>query len=293
MPVRAQAPPPAPAPTADAAVASALRTAERDNKRVLIEWTADWCGWCKKLDACFKSERPIAKMLKDEYVIVHVNVGRFDTNLELAKRFDAQFKQQGIPYLTVLTADGEVVVNQETGSLEIGSDHDPERVFSFLKVNTAPKRDAKAWMARALARSAAENKPVFVHFGAPWCGWCHTFEAWLAQPEVAAIIDAHLIEIKIDTQQDIGGEALMLECTSGKQHGIPFSAIYDAKGKVITRSLNADGANIGCPWTKKERAAFAAFLKRATAGLSDEEILTLSESLRAFKKNEEQKRKDN
>ena len=59
-------------------VADALAKAKRDNQRVIIQWGANWCGWCKWLAGTMKTDGKLSHELLYEYQLVHIDVGRFD-----------------------------------------------------------------------------------------------------------------------------------------------------------------------------------------------------------------------
>ena len=61
--------------TADTQVqlAKAMETAKRDDKRILVMFGGDWCGWCHKLHELFASDAEIRKVLSYEYVLVMVD----------------------------------------------------------------------------------------------------------------------------------------------------------------------------------------------------------------------------
>lgn len=103
-----------------------------------------------------------------EYRVVHVNVGKFDRNMDLAAKYGADLKAAGIPYLTVVDAAGKSLANQETGSLEDGPEHDPKKVLAFLSGLRAPPQDAQKVFADALARAKEAEKRVLLSFEAPW-----------------------------------------------------------------------------------------------------------------------------
>lgn len=275
---------------ASANLAAALNEAAKKNRRVLIQWGAEWCGWCHLLSDCFKEQPKIAKTLRTSYVLVRVNVGRFDANMNLADKYGAKIKANGIPYLTILAADGTVLANQDTGTLEAGPKHDPAKVLAFLKTYAPPPRIAQDVLNTALATAKKEEKIVFLHFGAPWCGWCHRFEDWLTQKDVARIMDKRFVDVKIDTDLDTGGEAMRTHYAGGRSTGIPWFVMLTPEGKTITTSDGPDG-NIGCPWTEPERKAFGTILTKSTSGITAEGVASLEASLKAFRTKTEQRNK--
>jgi thiol-disulfide isomerase/thioredoxin len=134
--------------TADGAkqIADALAKAKFAHKRVLIQWGANWCGWCIKLHELYRSDKEIAHALLYEYEPVFVDIGKWDKHLELGAKFKADFKAHGVPYLTVLDEDGKVLVNQDSNELEVkdSDHHDPAKVLAFLNKYASTESRAKA-----------------------------------------------------------------------------------------------------------------------------------------------------
>ena len=58
---------------AHAQVEKATAEAKRENKRILVMFGGDWCGWCHKLHELFASDAEIRKVLSYEYVLVMVD----------------------------------------------------------------------------------------------------------------------------------------------------------------------------------------------------------------------------
>ncbi len=273
---------------AKADVAAALVRAGRENRRVLIQWGGNWCGWCRLLHKLFKEDRAIAKTLLYEYDVVMVDIGKFDKNIDLADLYKAGaegFKKPGggVPYLTVLDAAGRVVVNQETSSLESGQGHDPKKVLDFLNAHKAPALEAKAVLDKGLAEAKASGRRVFLHYGAPWCGWCKRLEAWMAQPEVAALLKKAFVDIKIDQDRMAGGMDSKKAFPASEKAGIPWFAALDPDGKAVATSTDS-GENTGFPASDAEIAAFGGFLKAGAKGLTPADIETLLASLKAANK---------
>ncbi|MCH7873500.1 MAG: thioredoxin family protein, partial [Planctomycetes bacterium] len=189
---------------AKADIAAAVARAKKNNKRVLVMYGGNWCGWCYKLHDVFKKDSEVARTLLYEYERVMVDIGRMDKHQDIVKGYGA--KINGVPFLTVLDGDGKVVVNQPTDPLEEGDHHDPDKVQAFLTKHKAEPWDAKDLFDKALARAESQGKMVFMHFGAPWCVWCRRLEAFLDQDEVAAIMNRDFVDLKIDIDRMTGGK---------------------------------------------------------------------------------------
>ncbi len=153
---------------ARAEIALAVSRAKNKNKRVLLVYGGNWCGWCHKLHDLFSKDRAIRQILFNEYELVSVDIGRFDKNIDIVDGYGAQIKTGGVPYLTVLDGNGKPLANQETGALEKGDKHDPSKVRTFLEKYAPPPLDAERTLKDALSTAGKKDKRVLVHLGAPW-----------------------------------------------------------------------------------------------------------------------------
>jgi thiol-disulfide isomerase/thioredoxin len=269
---------------ADAAkdIDTAIARAKRNHTRVLVQWGANWCGWCKKLHATCASDKDISKNLRYEYEVVLVDIGQFNKHIDLATKYGADLKKNGVPFLTVLGDDGAIIANQDTGPLEDPklSAHDVVKVLAFLSTNQAPTLKADEVLAAGIAQAKADGRLVFLHFGAPWCGWCHKLEDWMAKPEIAAVLSKAFVDVKIDTDRMTGGQLLLDAHAKGKSGGIPWCEFIGADGVALANSNGPDG-NIGFPAQTQEIAWFVKMLKVSNARLSAEDTAILENSLSA------------
>ena len=261
-------------PNADAEkqISAAIAKAKKDNKHVLIVYGGNWCSWCYKLHDCFNQNADIKRLLRYEYELVMIDIR---TNENLPKRFNA--KPDGYPYLTVLNAEGKVLVNQSTVPLEEGKAHDPEKVHSFLNDWKPKPLDADNVYKQALALAKKENKRVFLQFGAPWCGWCHRLEDFLAEPDIAKIMAQDYILVKIDLDRMSGADAIDKRIRK-KGRGIPWHAILDAEGKVLITSDGPKG-NVGFPLRPDEIAHFIHMIKETSRNITPGRISTIQKTL--------------
>lgn len=86
---------------ADAKVdlSQALSQAQSDNKQVLLVFGANWCPDCRELDKAMHGKS--AALINDKFILVKVNVGNFDKNLDVAQSYGNPIKK-GIPAAVVL-----------------------------------------------------------------------------------------------------------------------------------------------------------------------------------------------
>jgi thiol:disulfide interchange protein len=125
---------------ANADIEAALKDAAQTHRRVLVDFGGDWCTDCRILDINFRKPENAA-LLKESYVLVHVNVGAkgIDTNLDVGERYGIPLKK-GVPALAVLESDGRLVHGQKNGEFESMRSMDPQSVNDFLKKWKGPPR---------------------------------------------------------------------------------------------------------------------------------------------------------
>ena len=111
-------------------IKAALIQAAKLHKRVILDFGGNWCGDCKVLDKYFHQE-PNATLLKANFILVDVNIGRFDKNKDIAKTYGVPL-EKGVPALAVLDATGKPLFSQKKGEFESMARMDPASVTDFL-----------------------------------------------------------------------------------------------------------------------------------------------------------------
>jgi thiol-disulfide isomerase/thioredoxin len=83
------------------AVAKAKARAAKEGKLLLIDLGGNWCGDCRVLAGTM--ELPELKRFVDRhYVVVTVDVGRFDKNLQVPAAYGIHKRLEGVPSLLVV-----------------------------------------------------------------------------------------------------------------------------------------------------------------------------------------------
>ncbi|HTD96866.1 MAG TPA: thioredoxin family protein [Edaphobacter sp.] len=115
-------------PQAD--IAAALKQASLERKRVILDFGGDWCGDCQVLDIYFH-QPPNAELLEKNFVLVHVDIGHFNKNLDITEKYKVPLKK-GVPALAVLDPNGKLVYAQEAAEFGDMRYMYPASVTDFL-----------------------------------------------------------------------------------------------------------------------------------------------------------------
>jgi len=118
-----------------AAITSALVTAKKENKHILLMFGGNWCPWCHRLHKLLNSDAAIKTFLAENYILIMVDVGE-KTDEPLNRDLVDYYRVNnfGYPCLSMLDNNkGQLLGSFTTGILEKGKGHDPERVLALLK----------------------------------------------------------------------------------------------------------------------------------------------------------------
>jgi thioredoxin 1 len=94
-------------------IATAMDSAAKSGKNIVLVFGANWCPDCHALDAAMQ-KGDLADLIKKNYVVVKIDVGRFDKNLDVAEKYGVPI-HRGIPALAVLDPQGKVLFAQSQG----------------------------------------------------------------------------------------------------------------------------------------------------------------------------------
>jgi len=120
-------------------IAEAIRHAAKGSKRVLLVFGGNWCGDCHALDYAFHQPR-IEPLLSANFEVVPVDVGRYDKNLDVVKKYHVDL-EKGVPSIAVLNMQGGLLYS--TAEFERARIMTEEEVIQFLNAWKPPAPTAK------------------------------------------------------------------------------------------------------------------------------------------------------
>jgi protein disulfide-isomerase len=123
---------------ADAAgdIQQAIAAARVHHKHVLLIFGANWCSDCRALDQAMHGSSQ--QLIDARFAVVKIDVGNFDKNLYLAKRYGNPIAK-GIPALVLLGADAQVLYATSNGELANAGQMTEQSIYDFLKHKLAAR----------------------------------------------------------------------------------------------------------------------------------------------------------
>lgn len=119
---------------ASAQISDALARASAEHKRVILDFGANWCIWCRRLHATFEKDPAVSSALGKSFVVVMVDINKRNgpaRNADVNTRYGNPVVH-GIPVLVVLDSDGRQLCTKDSGELEEGDGHSPAKILKFL-----------------------------------------------------------------------------------------------------------------------------------------------------------------
>lgn len=113
-----------------AAIAQASR-AGQPAKHIAVIFGANWCFDCRMLEAQMH-RGDLAQLIEKNYVVVKIDVGRMDKNIDFASIYDVPIKN-GIPAVAILDARGKLLLAQDQGQFADARHMSPESFQAFFE----------------------------------------------------------------------------------------------------------------------------------------------------------------
>jgi thiol:disulfide interchange protein len=108
-------------------ISVAIAQARREHKRILLDFGGNWCGDCQLLDIYYH-QSPNAELLAKYFILVHVNIGHMDQNVNIAQKYKVPITK-GVPALAVLDSHGALLYAEHDKEFEHTT---PSAITDFL-----------------------------------------------------------------------------------------------------------------------------------------------------------------
>jgi len=112
-------------------IGEALERAMKEKKRVMLIFGANWCYDCHVLDRALH-EGAAGQIVKERFILVHVDIGEGDKNLDLAKKYKTPL-DKGVPAVAILKGDGTLLYSSGDGEFESARTMMKKDLTAFLQ----------------------------------------------------------------------------------------------------------------------------------------------------------------
>jgi len=112
-------------------IEKALTTAAAQNRRVILIFGGNWCYDCHVLDQALH-EGEADKIVKESFLLVHVDIGEGDKNLDLIKKYETTLGF-GVPSVVIIDDEGRVIYSSTKGEFEAARRIMKKDLAAFLK----------------------------------------------------------------------------------------------------------------------------------------------------------------
>ncbi len=133
----------------------AVADAARGNKRVILQFGAPGCGWCRVLTKYLHDQH---ELFADDFVIAKIDTERMTAGQDVSDRF--RKTETGIPWIVILDEHGEPLANSESPEGNIGYPVKPHEIAHFVEMlkTSSPdiSSDNLAEIERTLQANAAK-----------------------------------------------------------------------------------------------------------------------------------------
>ena len=92
----------------------AMKIAKKQNKKLIVDFYTDWCGWCKKMDKDVYEKSYIKDLLEDDFVFYKLNAEgdekiTYDGKEYSAAELTELFQITGYPTTVFLEPNGKII----------------------------------------------------------------------------------------------------------------------------------------------------------------------------------------
>jgi len=113
-------------------ISTAIVTAAKEKKHVLIQIGGNWCIWCRRFYKFVEEDTELKTTMDKNYVVYHLNYSKENKNLPVLKELGYP-QRFGFPVFVILDEKGNRIHTQNSGLLESADSYDKKKVLDMLK----------------------------------------------------------------------------------------------------------------------------------------------------------------
>ena len=103
----------------------------KDSKQPIVIFGGNWCPDCRILDGTLRMPS-IKSFLELHYRILHIDVGRYDINMNLMDYFGIA-KEKGVPRVLVFDMDKKIINSSTTKEWTTARDRKEQEIFNYFQ----------------------------------------------------------------------------------------------------------------------------------------------------------------
>lgn len=237
---------------ADAAadIQRAREVAKKDNRRVLVMWGENKCEFCAYLNELLTTDARLKQLIETEYVWVKVDIGKFDKNIALARRYntpvddpgDLQVGRQafGAPALTIIDANNDQAISAAGGNQMVAKPmmppskvFDADFILTMLSGGRANPEVATLLMMEAQQKAKSTDKAVLTYFHIYGSESAAFWDKVVADAQAAEVLAKAFVPRKIDVERHVAGQSLLRRLKGSAAASPPWMTVVGADGKPL------------------------------------------------------------
>jgi thiol-disulfide isomerase/thioredoxin len=137
---------------AESVLKQSLTDAARGNKRVIVQFGAPGCGWCRVLTKYLHDQH---ELFANDFVIAKIDTERMSAGQDVSDRF--RKTETGIPWIVILDEHGDPLVNSESPEGNIGYPVKPHEIAYFIEMLKTSAPDISSERLADIERTLQEN----------------------------------------------------------------------------------------------------------------------------------------
>ena len=110
---------------------SFINEAINENLQPVIIFGGNWCPDCRILDGTLELPT-VKKFLNEHYKIMHIDIGRYDKNMELMSHLKIEQKN-GVPRVVIFNFQKEILNSSTSSEWTTARDRKQQEIFNYFQ----------------------------------------------------------------------------------------------------------------------------------------------------------------